>query len=446
MKNVIPYLMCLAAALLWGCSREEEPHGHVHGPSCQHDGHGHDGHDHDGHDHGDSCECGDGRDDADGEQKALHITKDVQKLLGLTYVTAEKRDLQGTVRFPGRFEVNPSARRVYSTFFDGIVEARVRPYQRVAAGDVLFSLTSQEWVQLSGQFRDAESALALAQTEAQVLSERLNRLAAAGTRNAELDMALKLKTAEIARAEVAIQNVQAARQAVLAYCDEAEGRLIVKAREAGIVERLEIGAKECPPGACDCSGAEAWVQGGTAIVSVVREDGVWFRADGLLSELSFIHDGLRGFVTPTRAVAGKVEGTLTVAWSADADARTRPLYLTLASSPAWVQPGVPGVLSVVVEESEEDSVAVPLSCVVEDGLKRAVFVRDAEDDEAFIRMGVSLGVSDGEWVEVGGIKDGARVVLHGAYELKLVMPSDGATRVKAAGHFHADGQFHEGTH
>ena len=443
MKTITPYFICLIAALLWGCSREEEPHGHEHGPSCQHGEHGHD---HDDHDHGDSCDCGDGHDDTDGEQKTLHIRKDVQKLLGLTCVTAEKRNTLNTVRFPGRFEVDPGARRVYSAFFDGIVEARVRPYQRVAAGDVLFRLVAPEWVQQSGQLRDAESALALAQTEAQVLSERLNRLTTAGTRNAELDMALKLKTAEVARAEVTLQTVRAARQAVLTYHIEEDGALVMKAREAGVVERLEISEKDCPLGACDCSGAEAWVQGGTAVMSVVREDGVRFRADGLLSELSFVNDGLRGFVMPTRAIPEKVEGTLSVAWSADADARTRPVYLTLAAHPPWVRPGVLGVLNVVVETSEEDSVAVPLSCVVEDGLRRVVFVRDAQDDEAFIRTEVSLGVSDGEWVEVGGVKDGATVVLHGAYELKLVSPSEGGASVKAAGHFHADGQFHEGTH
>jgi hypothetical protein len=35
--------------------------------------------------------------------------------------------------------------------------------------------------------------------------------------------------------------------------------------------------------------------------------------------------------------------------------------------------------------------------------------------------------------------------LDGAYELKLAAPSSGTTQ-RAAGHFHADGQFHEGEH
>jgi hypothetical protein len=433
MKNQIPFIAFALAAFLWGCSREDEHHGHVHGASCNHGGEQQAAEDAHEHEH---------------EGQAIRVPQNTQKLIGLTCVTAEKRSVQGTVRFPGRFEVKPSARRVYSAIFEGVVQAHVRPYQRVEEGDVLFRLVSPAWIQQSGQHRDAEAALTLARTEAQVVSERLDNLRKAGGRNAELDMTLKLKSAEAERAEVAFQNAVKARQAVLTYTTEEEGALVVKARDGGIVERIEIGAKECPPGACDCGGAEAWVPAGAEIVSVVREDGVWFRADGMLSELTHVRNGQYGFVTPARSAAGKAEGVLTVAWSADADMRTRPLYLTLDELPAWAQPGVPGVLSVVVEDAAEGAVAVPLSCVVEDGLERIVFVRDEHDDGTFIRTEVTLGASDGEWVEVSGVEAGAEVVLHGAYELKLAMPAEDGTgaKPKAAGHFHADGVFHEGTH
>jgi len=430
MKTKTHYFIVLAAAFLWGCSREEAPKGHVHGPECTHG-------EEDAHDE-DDCDGG------HSEAAALRITKNVQTLLGLTCVTTEKRSVLGTARFPGRFEVMPSARRVYSAIFEGMVTAHVQPNQRVAEGDVLFRLVSPAWVTQAGQLREAEAALALAQTEVQVLSDRLTRLRMADARNAELDMALKLKSAEVARAEVVLKNAAEARQAVLAYYSEGEGALVAKARVAGIVERIEVGAKECPPGACTCGGAEAWVPAGTEIVSVVRDNGVWFRADGLLSELSRVRNGLRGFVRPAWPGAEKAEGELTVAWSADAELRTRPLYLTLDERPEWVAPGVPGVLNVIIEAADEHTVAVPLSCIVEDGLERVVFVRDADDDETFIRTEVTLGTSDGEWVEVSGIEAGAAIVLHGAYELRLAMP--GGAREKASGHFHADGQFHEGKH
>jgi hypothetical protein len=74
-----------------------------------------------------------------------------------------------------------------------------------------------------------------------------------------------------------------------------------------------------------------------------------------------------------------------------------------------------------------------------------VFGRDAKAGDRFLRTEVARGASDGEWVEVKGLKAGAAVVLDGAYELKLASPASGG-RQKAAGHFHADGQFHEGEH
>jgi multidrug efflux pump subunit AcrA (membrane-fusion protein) len=362
-------------------------------------------------------------------------------------VSAENRAVLGTVRFPGRFEMRPDARRSYGAVLDGALEVYVKPQQRVEEGDALFRILSPTWIQQSGQIRDAELALKLAQVELQMLSERLGRLNAAGTQNAEIVMALKIKTVEVERAEQSLQSARAAREAVLAYCREEEGALFVDARAPGVVEHVEAGTGNCSGVNCDC-GIGAWVQAGAEIVRIARGDGLWFRADGIVSELANVRDGLRGFVTPAwtaAAAQGKAEGKLTVAWSADADMRTRPLYLTLAEIPAWASPGLPGVLEIVTVEPDPQTVAVPVSCIVEDGLERVVFVRDADDGEVFVRTEVSPGASDGEWVEVTGVEAGAAVVRHGAYELKLAASAPGGA-VKAAGHYHADGVYHEGKH
>jgi multidrug efflux pump subunit AcrA (membrane-fusion protein) len=133
--------------------------------------------------------------------------------------------------------------------------------------------------------------------------------------------------------------------------------------------------------------------------------------------------------------------------AADAAARIQPLYLVPEELPAWAAPGRAGVLSVEVEESAPESVALPHACVVTDGLRSVVFTRDAKEGHRFSQREVTLGASDGEWGEVKGLEPGAAVVLDGAYELKLAAPaSAGGGQKKAAGHFHADGQFHEGEH
>ena len=47
---------------------------------------------------------------------------------------------------------------------------------------------------------------------------------------------------------------------------------------------------------------------------------------------------------------------------------------------------------------------------------------------------------------VKGLMPGQTIVTKGGYELKYILPTGEAGSKKAAGHFHADGQFHEGEH
>lgn len=179
---------------------------------------------------------------------------------------------------------------------------------------------------------------------------------------------------------------------------------------------------------------------------MAKADGLWFRADGSPAEMLRVQTGQRGFVEPLSkergdAAAGKIE----LGFVADSAARIHPIYLLADALPAWAAPGRAGVLNVLVEESAPESVAVPRTCVVMDGLQSVVFVRDAQDAGRFLKVEVEPGATDGEWVEAKGLVAGMAVVQDGAYELKLAFSSSGGQK-KATGHFHADGQFHEGEH
>ena len=44
---------------------------------------------------------------------------------------------------------------------------------------------------------------------------------------------------------------------------------------------------------------------------------------------------------------------------------------------------------------------------------------------------------------VKGLIPGQKLVVKGGYELRYLLPADGSQQ-KKAGHFHADGKFHEG--
>ncbi len=385
------------------------------------------------HEHGAACTGGAETPKAG---SVFEIPENARRLLGITYVTATARSVRSTVRFPGRFELMPGARRVYGTVAPGVAEVSVRPSQRVRKGDTLFRVVSPEWSRQTGAKREAEAALALARTEAEAIRERLARLKETGVRNAELEMALKMKEAEAARAESLCQSVEGQLRAMRALCREEAGALVFEARDAGVVERVSADSGE-------------WLDTGAEVVSVAREDGVWFRADGVSAEMARVRDGQVGFVEPLRGTAEAaehVDGAVSLGWTADAAARVRPVYLTPSRVPAWAAPGMAGVLSVIVEQSAAGSVAVPLACVVPDGLRRVVFVRAEKDPDAFTRTEVTVGADDGEWVDVKGLTAGMTVVQDGAYELKLTAPSATSAAPKKAGHFHADGQFYEDSH
>ncbi len=371
---------------------------------------------------------------AAGTDETVTVTESAQRLLGLSFVTAVPRRVVGTQRFTGRFELMPDARRSYSAPLPGLVEIRVRPPQRVAAGDVLFTLHAPEWVRVNSEVRDAAAALALLNAEAEALRKRLSQLRESGARNAELEQQLAVKVAETARAEQTRQNAEAARAAILTLCREQDGVLAVTAREAGVIERVPVSSG-------------AWAEAGAEVAAVVRADRLWFRADGIPAALGQVRDGQAGFVEPlaARGELPSATGHVELGLATDDAARIHPLYLASEAWPAWTGPGRAGVLSVVVAESAPEQIALPEACVVTDGLRQVVFVRDPHEAQSLLKRAVKLGASDGDWVAIEGVAAGEEVVLNGAYELKLAAPSVGA-KPRAAGHFHADGQFHEGKH
>jgi len=126
--------------------------------------------------------------------------------------------------------------------------------------------------------------------------------------------------------------------------------------------------------------------------------------------------------------------------------RITPLFGVVQHPPEWARPGRAGRLRVVTKESAPRAVAVPDACLAQDSVKVYVIVRDAKDATKFHKREVTPGASDGVWTEVGGLRAGEVVVKEGVYELNLAMPVEGAKNRAPAGHFHADGRFHEGAH
>jgi multidrug efflux pump subunit AcrA (membrane-fusion protein) len=464
---LIPFTMALIAFA--GCKKHDETHehtaacthdapaetaeAHAHSAACTHDekpaaqkpadDHDHeakdDAHDHaapaqpdaDGHEHQPGERCG------SAERVTVTLPPSAQKLINITFATAEVRHVQATRRFAGRFEMKPDARRIYSTLLEGTLELLVTPNQRVEKGTPLFRLQSPAWIRLQGELRTAEITAQRLETETRLLRERLQRLKEANTRNAELEMALPLKEADCEQAHATRDHLYAQRAMITSQMQAKDHALVVVAQESGIVDAILTTTGQC-------------VQPSTEILSVARTSGIWFKAECVVSETLDITPNLRGFVEPLKTESGttkpRAEGTVTLAWSTDMTQRTRDLFLTLDRVPEWAIPGLPGVMNVVLANSTTNSIVVPAAAMIQDGLEQVVFAREDHDPNVFTRVVVIPGASDGAYTEVSAIQAGDTVVVNGVYELKLAAPSSGKSTKRAAGHFHADGKFHEGKH
>ena len=101
--------------------------------------------------------------------------------------------------------------------------------------------------------------------------------------------------------------------------------------------------------------------------------------------------------------------------------------------------GLSASARVLVSESANEEVLLPLSCIVSDGLEKVVFIRDREKTNVVIRTPVELGLSGGGFAEViSGLLAGDTVVDKGKHQLKQA----GQGKAPKGGHFHADGTWH----
>jgi len=101
--------------------------------------------------------------------------------------------------------------------------------------------------------------------------------------------------------------------------------------------------------------------------------------------------------------------------------------------------GISATAQVLIKESANEEVLLPLSCIVSDGLEKVVFRRDPEKENVVIRTPVEIGLRGGGFVEViSGLLAGDTVVDQGNHQLKQT----GKGKAPKGGHFHADGTWH----
>lgn len=256
--------------------------------------------------------------------------------------------------------------------------------------------------------------------------------------------------AELQRAQAALRRAEALHPGVISAQElevarsEAE---VAQQRLAGLQARRRAWAGGGAGGAelrSPIDGRVAFVRAasggvvelGAPIVEIVAAERLWLEARVFERDAAAV----RGTAGAMFRVAGHEEpflvdaahggALLAVGPAVDPIDRTVPVLFELPN-PGELLPGSYADVRVFTAEVVE-AVAVPAGAVVDDDGVPVVFVMDG--GESFFKRRVTLGVRDGELVQiVRGVEPGERVVSRGAYEVLL---STSAGGIPAHGHQH----------
>ena len=186
----------------------------------------------------------------------------------------------------------------------------------------------------------------------------------------------------------------------------------------------------------------AWASAGALVLSTIEPQRLRFRAMAMQGDLGRLRDGLPARIVPptggTIALQDTMNVSLTIGQIADPQERTIELIATPERLAAWARAGVSAHLEIITAGGQPE-LAIPLSCVIQDGLEKIIFRRDPKNPDKVIRMKSDLGVNDGRWVVINsGVLEGDDIVFDCVYQL-MIATSGSAEK---GGHFHADGSFH----
>jgi len=391
--------------------------GHDHEHEHDHD-HGHEGDPHAGHDHSGAEELVVVKADA----RSRHILNMQVESVPETS-QALVHSLYGYLSVPGH------ALETYALPCAGRIGLHVKSAQQVKKGDLLYTLESPALTELLAELQTTRASLARCGVEIQAMESRLARLASIGSRNGDLEEQLKFKRAE--------------QEQLRQTLDAADSRLRVLALGAKQAERNGIAVLEVrahADGTVRNVGVSqgSWGEQGAPVITMSNLKAMEIAATLYASNVPDF-SSVRATIPVGRDNIA-VEGSWRMAEQPDPEKQTRALYFTPDSLPEGAQAGKLCRLDLYAEGDAHGMVSIPESAVVKVGVDDVVFVEVGEGSYAMVK--VRAGASRMGMVPVAGLHPGQRIVVKGGYELKYILPGEGEK--KKAGHFHADGKFHEG--
>ena len=323
----------------------------------------------------------------------------------------------------GTLTAPPHALAAYALPCAGRVVLHVKPAQPVKRGDLLYTLASPQLADAVAERDRAAAAAERCAADIATMEQRVLRLQNIGTRNSDLEEQLHFKQAELLQLK---QDADSAASRLASLCLGAE-----LVQENG-VPQLRVHAES--DGTVRSAGLArgGWGEQGTAVVTLAASPAL--EAVARLHAASVPEIGsVRSNISP--------EGTWRLDDQVDPATQTRTLYFAPASLPPDARAGQLCRLDIYAgAEDDGDIVTVPDSAIVKVGVDDTVFVEVAEGTYAAVK--VHAGESRCGMTPVEGLRPGQRMVVKGGHELRNLLPAEGAAR--KAGHFHADGHFHEG--
>ncbi|MCH5284284.1 MAG: hypothetical protein J1E42_01680 [Akkermansiaceae bacterium] len=336
---------------------------------------------------------------------------------------ALSQSLYGHLITPGH------ALETYSLPCAGRINLRVKTAEEVRAGDVLYTLTSPDYANQIGEVQAIQANLERCWMEVEALRSRVQKLSEAGSRSGELEAQLTFKLAE-ANQLTTDKTIASRRLKVLAMGAKQDTEnglpvLVVRAHADGVVNNVGVAQN-------------SWGEQGAPIITMSSPAAMEIMGTLYASDLPRI-SAVRA-VLPLGRENKVLEGKWRLAEQVDAATQTRKLYFTPNQLPAEARAGQLCRLDIYDAPAAPGIVSIPDSAIVKVGTDDAVFVE--LEPGRYVMIKVHAGESKRGMTPVSGLHPGQKIVVKGAYELKYILPSE--KDAKKAGHFHADGKFHEG--
>jgi membrane fusion protein, heavy metal efflux system len=352
----------------------------------------------------------------------ITVAPDIQRAIGLKVVPAKEQTLTTGLQVNGQIEAIPGkTAEVNAPVAGRILRLSVQPGQAINAGQSLTVLDSSEIRTLAVE---AERARALGRTQVAQAQARLQLAKSTYEREKEL-VRLKIsprKDYEVAEAELrqaqtdldaartqlklssALLNNRLAQLGQRGVSARGDGSVILAAPLTGMVADQKVTAGEA-------------VEPGKMLFKVVSLGQVWATAQVYEKDLSRVQVGQLVEVV-TQSYPGKIfKGRISSLDSTiNPETRTLAVRAILDNPGGLLKPAMFATLRLTTGSRAQPVTVIPRSAVLEVDGKPVVYVQNGG---AFEPTAITLGQSDGPWIEVkDGVFPGDKVVSERAFQLR----------------------------